>query len=296
MAASNGRHGAGESDEERDSDEDEEEYNSDVYFERLDAERNQKKYMEGIKLFLSQEASGGIDSLLRDVEAKSFEVRGKMVMQQYEPILWKFHDRPRGKFITLEGFDELEVFCRAFRLGWKLWPDSWTGMLMMLDYIAEKFSPEDIARLDSETIDTVKQVASTKTWPNNPFAGSMLSTAAKTILARHSRSASFEEATTIEVVRRMAVFHRKSDGEDGLDSSLTKLIESMSLSPAQPARRKQSYHIDQRRICDAPLCTNVEEGTTKFPRCSRCKQVAYCCKECQRHHWKNHKKQCSPAT
>jgi hypothetical protein len=43
MADSNGRHGAGESDEERDSDEDEEEYNSDVYFERLDAERNQKK-------------------------------------------------------------------------------------------------------------------------------------------------------------------------------------------------------------------------------------------------------------
>jgi len=47
----------------------------------------------------------------------------------------------------------------------------------------------------------------------------------------------------------------------------------------------------------SPWCTCSCCGKTsdekKFPRCKRCKRVAYCSKECQKKHWKaGHKKDC----
>ena len=144
----------------------------------------------------------------------------------------------------------------------------------------------------------MKQIAKTKVWPNNQMVGGpMQEAAAKTILARHSRSVSFEEASTIDIVRRMAPFRSCSDGVDGM----TKFMASMSMPPAQPVRPKLSQpgshcNFDQRRLCDASLCTNVEHGVNKFQKCGRCRQVAYCRKECQIAHWKAHKNQCSPAT
>jgi hypothetical protein len=255
--------------------------------------RQSEKYMQGMNKFISQEQSGMNEALLKAVQGKSFEARADMVMDQYERILWNLHDRSVGKFGTVGELDELDLFCRAFRFGWKLWPDSWTGMLMMLDYVAEKFLPGDIARLDSETLETIKEIAKTNVWPNNPVGGSMQAAAAKTILARHSRGVSFAEASTIDVVRRMAPFNCMPDGVDGM----TKLIASMSMPPAQPERRKPTQlDFDQRRLCDSALCTNVEQGVIKFQKCSRCRQVAYCSKECQVADWKGHKKHCSSAT
>jgi hypothetical protein len=249
-------------------------------------------YMRGMKTFIRQERSGQNDVLLREVHGKSPEARARLVIDSYEQVLWDLHDRPAGKFCTAGGLDELDLFCRALRFGWRLWPDSWTGMLMMLDYVAEKFLPDDIHRLDSETLETIKEIARTKSWPNNPFGGSMQAAAAKTILARHSRHVSFEEATTIEVVRRMAPFNCTSDNVDGW----TKLLASMSMPPSQPERRKPTQFFDQRRHCDAVFCTNVEQGTVKFKKCSRCKQEAYCSKQCQIASWKCHKKHCSAAS
>jgi hypothetical protein len=265
------------------------------YFDTEDDEwdrRQQKKYMQGMNKFLSQERSGENEALLNAVQGEPFEVRGRMVLARYEPIMWNLHDRPVGKFGTVNKMDELECFCRAFRFGWKLWPDSWVGILCMLDYFAEKFLPEDIALLDSETLETIKQIAKTKVWPNNRFGGPTQAAVAKTILARHSRCASFEEASTIDAVRRMAPFNCMSD-VDGM----SKLIASMSMPPAQPERRKPTqFDFDQRRLCDSALCTNVEQGIIKFKKCSKCMQVAYCSKECQIADWKGHKKQCSNAS
>jgi hypothetical protein len=99
--------------------------------------------------------------------------------------------------------------------------------------------------LDPETLETIKEIAKTTMWPNNPFEGSMQAAAAKTILARRSRGVSFEEASTIEIVRRMAPFNCMSDGVDGMK----KLMASMSMPPAQPERRKPTpFQFDQRRL------------------------------------------------
>lgn len=244
----------------------------------------QREYLQGIVSFLSRERSGENERLLEAVQGKPFKVRSNMVLQEYEPILADLRSRPIAKFGTVEGLDELDVFCRALRTGWKLWPDCWVGMLMMLDYIAEKFLPEDIDRLDSETLDTVKQVANTKIWPNNAICGAQLSTAAKNILARHSHTISLEEVTESAFARNVRLMH----GEGSLEATMA----SMSIPPSQPPRRASS-HSDQRRCCAAPTCTKVERSAEKFQKCGRCKKAAYCSKACQAAHWKAHKKDCT---
>jgi len=158
-------------------------------------------YLKGVALFIKREKSGENDRLLKAMHKKSLKARGDLVSKEFGPMLVDFFVRPIGKFDT----DELEVFCRAFRVGWNVWPDCWVGVLMMLDYMAEKFSTDDIDRLDPETLKTVKHIANTKSWPNNETCGAQLSTSAKNILGRHSRSMSFEDVTEYAWARNMAV-------------------------------------------------------------------------------------------
>lgn len=53
----------------------------------------------------------------------------------------------------------------------------------------------------------------------------------------------------------------------------------------------RSVYTTVAKRCEACLKeeTNQED---KFPACSRCKLVNYCCKECQVSHWKTHKRLC----
>lgn len=55
----------------------------------------------------------------------------------------------------------------------------------------------------------------------------------------------------------------------------------------------------QKRGCVGPSgegawqCAGCGEAGKKLSRCTRCRCVWYCSKECQVHHWKNHKKSCT---
>lgn len=44
--------------------------------------------------------------------------------------------------------------------------------------------------------------------------------------------------------------------------------------------------------CSNPVCNNIAKDK-KFKCCGRCKCFFYCSKECQTHHWPEHKKTCS---
>mmetsp|Transcript_64481 Transcript_64481/g.97178 ORF Transcript_64481/g.97178 Transcript_64481/m.97178 type:complete len:189 (-) Transcript_64481:114-680(-) len=46
---------------------------------------------------------------------------------------------------------------------------------------------------------------------------------------------------------------------------------------------------------EATLCLRCRKGGPDLKRCVRCKQVRYCGTECQKAHWKQHKKVCTPA-
>lgn len=253
-----------------------------------------REYVDSISWFLEQESSGENALMLMLAQQMSLEKRARFVDVWYEKNhIIRITYRPRCEFTTTrEGLDELEVFCRLFKFGWELFSDAWVGMCMLLDYIAEKFESSDIARLDAKTLEVIKRIAVTEVWPANALCGRMMSAAAKTILARHSRGASFEESTINPLVRRFSCMQRAVDESGCLDED--GLLCAIFGSPAQPVRKNVSSvgFNDLRRVCASPSCTKVEL-LTKFAKCSVCKQVAYCSKECQTVHWKVHKKHCS---
>ena len=53
-------------------------------------------------------------------------------IRPYEGILFGLKARPHFMFRDAE---ELHDFCEALELAWNLLPDSWIGLMMMLDYL-----------------------------------------------------------------------------------------------------------------------------------------------------------------
>jgi len=46
-------------------------------------------------------------------------------------------------------------------------------------------------------------------------------------------------------------------------------------------------------VCSNPTCQKKwVQGQPMFKSCSQCGQAKYCSKECQRSHWKQHKRAC----
>lgn len=191
-------------------------------------------------------------------------------IRPYEEILFGLHARPKMPFDFAEDPDELHDFCEAFVIAWRLLPDAWVGLQMMLDCLAENFCKSDVQKINDETLIVVKEIARNRHWPNNQLCGPMFfSGQAKTILARVTRNTSFAEATTVDVVR-------------------TFISE-----PSQPIHRKpKGFNSDRRRTCSNPTCFQVET-VEPFKKCSRCEKKSYCTKECQHAHWKEHKKICT---
>lgn len=195
-------------------------------------------------------------------------------IRPYEKILFGVHARPQYMpFVKSE--DEFVDFCDALVIAWRLLPDAWVGLQMMIDYLAESTRNEDLAELGDTTLMVLKEIAKKKHWPNNPMLGPMMfSGQAKAILARVTRDAPFHEATTVPSVRAI----------------------NMVPGVGQPPRRPQGFNLDRRKLCANPACVEVE-GEEKFKCCSRCKVKRYCSKACQTTHWRaGHKKECKAKT
>ena len=50
---------------------------------------------------------------------------------------------------------------------------------------------------------------------------------------------------------------------------------------------------DEEKILECSYCGTKESDDHQLKRCGRCRQTQYCNTECQRSHWKDHKKQCN---
>merc|ERR1712238_122106 len=98
-------------------------------------------------------------------------------ISSYESILFELDEDP----------DELDDFCEALVIGWRLLPDAWTGLLMMIDYLAERMLTSDLEKIKLSTLVVIKEIAKNKHWPNSAICGQMMyGSQAKTILARVS--------------------------------------------------------------------------------------------------------------
>jgi hypothetical protein len=187
-------------------------------------------------------------------------------MRIFEAILFGLHRRP--PHLAFEG-EELDDFCDALIIAWRLRPGCWIGLQRMIGYLTESTLQEDLCKIGEPALAVLKEIANNKHWPNNPMFGPMMVGQAKTLLASISGVA-FHEATTPSMVRAM--------------NSLP--------GTGQPHRNRKEFDLDRLRTCGNPACIEVE-GEQKFKRCSRCRKVRYCSRDCQVIHWKaEHKQQC----
>jgi hypothetical protein len=83
------------------------------------------------------------------------------------------------------GIKEMDLFCRALIVGWRLLPDYWAGMHMLLDYFAEKIATHDIALVPTDTLGSIKEVALKKIRHNNNTCGPVMCRQAKYVFIRH---------------------------------------------------------------------------------------------------------------
>jgi hypothetical protein len=163
--------------------------------ERYHLNRTAENYVNALLKFHSKQKLFEEDILLLSTIA--WEYRAHYVLKNYDQILRGLVDRPMGAgrmTSRAKGtIDELATFCNALCIGWKLWPDCWTGLEMMLDYFAMKMGTEDILRMSPETISVLNEIGSCTTWRNNPTAGSIVIAAqAKVIIKRYDEKCSFE--------------------------------------------------------------------------------------------------------
>jgi len=247
---------------------------SDSDFElEYDTRQKIRKYTQALLQFHRKQKY--FEDEIPRVSLLPWEDRGRFVMEKYEDLLYGLRERPKYEMRTVKygetDIDEFKVFCDALRIGWKLWPDCWVGLQMMLDRFAENMSKEEISRLDTATLNIIKEIALCKEWPHNPICGPrMVAPQAKCILVRFTQNCEFLDSATLGMVRMMA----------GLMNPVNFL-------------RPASNNYSNKNICEGIDCFRVETETIKFKICGRCRKATYCSKECQVKSWKAlHKASC----
>ena len=87
-------------------------------------------------------------------------------------------------------------------------------------------------------------------------------------------------------------------------SELVKLLNEGKLAFTKSDRRTNYSNMtpdffpnksDQSIRCGDPSCTKTQSEQLNLQKCSRCKKISYCCKECQTKHWVTHKSECDKA-
>ena len=179
------------------------------------------------------------------------------------------------------------ILSEAVVLAWRLCPDITTGLQMLLDQFAEGPSQNiGLVAQDESMLTTIKSIASLRHSTNNPFCLGMLTTAAKTILSRVQTPGQSFHAGTVSGPAAQLDLHASQMGFPSL----------FPRAGTQPLRRgNERNQEDRRRLCERPECAALESGATKFGKCSRCKKVAYCGKDCQKLDWARHKGSCKKA-
>ena len=81
---------------------------------------------------------------------------------------------------------ELDIWTTAVILGWRVWPDYWYGLLILLNWIAEKGTDFHLLLMSDNSffVETIIEICNNKNWPNDSICASMSIAAALTIKRR----------------------------------------------------------------------------------------------------------------
>ena len=239
--------------------------------------------------------------------------------------LFGLEDRPTlaagRKLLTNLRFDEtllsvkaIDVFQEAINIAWAVFSDYSTGLHFMIEELAERTSESDLQALSTECIETLKSIANAEIthpkWKTGEVASNAL-----VILDRRNRYVSFGQSA-IGVAGATARFNEAQAEAFPERVRLMKTMppeEAIELAGRMPAQIMADYFVIltnelergdiPRRFCAGIGCPKVstesllhlgnQQNQVTLLVCSKCKQVSYCSRECQRLDWRaGHKKFC----
>ena len=90
--------------------------------------------------------------------------------------------------------------------------------------------------------------------------------------------------------------HVKAEVEMFLTLAAEKRGESFHTFTSEPHERKSFSTNTELQSPPHEECTNCKKTHPNLKKCGACGKVQYCCKECQRKHWKEHKSNCKTSS
>lgn len=168
--------------------------------------RHMSSYVKGLVKFTN--IKGEWIKILPSIQQLTYSKRAEWVLKNVDELYWDLNDRPRGmKWSTICGINELDAFCDALCIGWKLWPDMWMGLQMVLDVLTEQTPNDIVKKINKPTLTIIKEIAVNKRWPNNPMGSMVMGCQAQTLLTRYNKNVSFGKATDKSIVRSQSEIH-----------------------------------------------------------------------------------------
>jgi hypothetical protein len=79
------------------------------------------------------------------------------------------------------------------------------------------------------------------------------------------------------------------------NEALCKFCDDRGLTGSERQSAIEMHQATPYAPCGNPRCNKVETKVKEYLKCSRCKMIAFCSRECQRDAWTIHKKSCHPA-